>query len=103
MSRPIRRLAVATAAVTIGALAGGAATAPAVVPPKDCGRMTVEGKRYQVKVDQITCRSGKRYAKTYLTSRRKPSGYTCRRYPVRKNRVVFLCNNGRKQFLAIRR
>ena len=103
MLRPTPRLVAVAATVTIGALAGGAATAPAVVPPKDCGRMTVEGKRYQVKVDQISCRSGKRYTKTYLTSSRKPSGYTCRRYTARKGRVTFTCNDGRKQFFAIRR
>jgi hypothetical protein len=76
---------------------------PAVVPPKDCGRMTVAGKRIQVKVDQITCKSGKRYASRYVRRRSKPRGYTCRRYASRKGRVLFYCNNGRKIFFAIRR
>ena len=29
------------------------AAATAVVPPKNCGTMTISGKRYQVKADQI--------------------------------------------------
>jgi hypothetical protein len=86
----------------VGALVVPASTA-AVVPPEDCGRMTVDGKRIQVKVDQITCKSGKRYASTYMRSRSKPSGYRCRRYPSKKGRVLFYCNNGRKIFFAIRR
>ena len=93
----------ALAATAAGALAAGPALAPAVVPPRDCGTMSVSGKRYQVKVDQISCRDGKSYTKTYLQKRTKPGGYTCKRYPVRKNRVSFYCNDGRKVFFAIRR
>ena len=78
-------------------------TAPAVVPPRDCGNMSVSGKAYQIKVDQISCRDGKGYSKTYIQRRTKPRGYTCKRYPTRKNRVSFYCNNGRKIFFAIRR
>jgi hypothetical protein len=102
VNRSTIRLA-ALSAATAGALAAGPAIAPAVVPPRDCGRMSVDGKRYQVKVDQIACKSGKSYAKTYIQRRTKPSGYTCKRYPSRKNRVAFYCNNGRKIFFAIRR
>ena len=92
--------------IALLALAGALAlpvSTPAVVPPKDCGRMTVSGKRIQVKVDQITCKSGKRYATNFMRSRSKPSGYTCRTYPPKKNRVRFYCNNGRKIFFAITR
>ena len=88
------------------ALAGALAlpvSTPAVVPPNDCGRMTVAGKRIQVKVDQITCKSGKRYATNFMRSRSKPSGYRCRTYTPKKNRVRFYCNNGRKIFFAITR
>ncbi len=102
MTRSTIRLT-ALAATAAGALAAGPALAPAVVPPRDCGTMSVSGKRYQVKVDQISCRSGKSYAKTYVQRRTKPSGYSCKSYPVRKNRVSFYCNNGRKIFFAIRR
>jgi hypothetical protein len=77
--------------------------ATAVVPPKNCGTMSVSGKRYQVKADQISCRSGRDYARRYLRSSRKPRGYRCRDYPSKKGRVDFYCNNGRKIFFAIRR
>ena len=87
--------------VTAG-LALPAAT-EAVVPPKDCGRMTVGGKPYQVKSDQISCTAGRRYAKAYLQSRTKPQGYRCTRPSTARNRVTFYCNDGRKIFFAIRR
>ena len=77
--------------------------ASAVVPPKDCGMMRVDGKRYQVKVDQITCRSGRSYATKYLERKSRPSGYRCRTYPSHKGRVRFYCHSGRKIFFAIRR
>ena len=96
----IRALLLATAAAALLALP---TLATAVVPPKNCGTMTVSGKRYQVKADQISCRSGREYAKRFITSGRKPSGYRCRDYPSRKGRVDFYCNDGRKIFFAIRR
>jgi hypothetical protein len=77
--------------------------ATAVVPPKNCGTTSVSGKRYQVKADQISCRSGRDYARRYLRTGRKPRGYRCRDYPSKKGRVDFYCNNRRKIFFAIRR
>ena len=97
------RLPILAALLASLAVALTAAPTPAVVPPEDCGRMTVSGKRIQVKVDQITCKSGKRYATNFMRSRSKPRGYTCRTYPAKKNRVRFYCNNGRKIFFAITR
>jgi hypothetical protein len=103
VTRTVPRLTALAATAAITALAGTAATAPAVVPPRDCGNMSVSGKRYQIKVDQISCKDGKGYAKKYIQSRSKPRGYSCKRYPARKNRVTFYCNNGRRVFFAIRR
>jgi hypothetical protein len=91
-----------TAAATLAALCLPAA-ATAVVPPKNCGTMTVEGKRYQVKADQISCSTGRDHARRYLKQRKKPRGYTCRDLSKSKGRVTFTCNNGRKVFFAIRR
>jgi hypothetical protein len=99
----IRPTTAVAAVAAAAALAAAPATAPAVVPPRDCGNMSVSGKRYQVKVDQISCSSGKSHAKTYIRSASKPRGYSCKRYPSRKNRVRFYCNNGRRIFFAIRR
>ncbi|HEX8206330.1 MAG TPA: hypothetical protein VF587_09760 [Solirubrobacteraceae bacterium] len=89
------------AAVVAALLVPTAATA--VVPPKNCGTITVSGKRFQVKVDQISCASGKRYAKRYISRHRKPSGYKCQEPSKAKGRVNFYCNNGRKIFFGIRR
>jgi len=79
------------------------AAAPAVVPPKNCGTMTVKSKRYQVKADQISCKTGRRHTRRYLSRRAKPRGYTCKNLSKEKGRVTFTCNNGRKVFFAIRR
>jgi hypothetical protein len=77
--------------------------APAVVPPKNCGIITVNAKRYQIKADQISCRTAKRYSRRYLSTRVRPRGYRCTRKPDRRNKLRFLCYSGRKQFFAIRR
>jgi hypothetical protein len=75
----------------------------AVVPPKNCGTMSVKGKRYQVKADQMSCTTGRDHARRYLQNGRKPRGYRCRDYPSKKGRVDFYCNKSKKIFFAIRR
>ena len=89
--------AAAIAAVVLAPSAG------AIVPPKDCGRTTLAGKRYQVKVDQISCSTGRTYVKNLALHHRKPRGYSCQTFKAQKNRVRWSCNNGRKVFFAIRR
>jgi hypothetical protein len=98
---PSRMLSVALA-VACCALAAPVGVG-AVVPPRDCGRMTLKGKPYQVKVDQISCADGRGYARDYVVRKAKPRGYRCREYPSRKGRVRFYCANGRKVVFAIRR
>jgi hypothetical protein len=79
------------------------ASAPAVVPPKNCGTVKVKGKRYTVKADQMRCTTARRYSTNYLISRkRKPRGYRCERYG-RETKLVFRCVKGRANFFAIRR
>ena len=80
-----------------------APAATAVVPPKNCGTLTVKSKRYQVKADQISCSTGRDHARRYLRTGRKPRGYRCKDYRSRRGSVDFYCNNGRKVFFAIRR
>lgn len=95
---------------TIAALAGALAlpgalapTAPAIVPPKDCGFVKVSSKRYNIKADQMTCRVAVKYSIAYLKStRNKPKGYTCERYG-RETKLKFRCRNGVKNFFAIKR
>jgi hypothetical protein len=103
VSRSTTKLGLAAVIAVTTALAAGPAVAPAVVPPRDCGNMKVSGKRYQIKVDQISCKDGKGYAKKYIVNRSKPRGYRCKQYPSKRNRVRFYCNNGRRVFFAIRR
>ena len=96
------RTLIALAAGLLCTLAMGSA-AHAVVPPRDCGRMTLKGKPYQVKVDQITCADGKRFTRDYVEHKVTPRGYKCRNYPTKKGRVKFYCANGRRVFFGIRR
>jgi hypothetical protein len=101
MPAPVRT-AVAAVAATLAALLA-APGAGAVVPPTDCGRLAVAGKRLQVKVDQISCRDGLGYTKRYVREGTVPRGYACRRFTPRRGRVLFSCSKGRRVFFAIRR
>ena len=49
----------------------------ATVPPKNCGMMSVKGKRYQIKADQMRCTTAKTYSRRYLSRHSRPSGYGC--------------------------
>ncbi|HYF25508.1 MAG TPA: hypothetical protein VD931_07190 [Baekduia sp.] len=95
---PVRRT---TALLAVAAGLGLAAPAPAVVPPRDCGSLTVKGKRYNVKADQLRCADAKAWTRTYLERRRAPRGYRCRRYTDTK--LTFRCHRGVRTFFAIRR
>jgi hypothetical protein len=80
------------------------AAAHAIVPPRDCGRLSVSSRTYVVKADQLPCRDAKRYTSRYLgRSHVKPSGYTCRRYKASETALAFRCTRGIKTFFAIRR
>jgi hypothetical protein len=67
----------AVAAVVAGLVA---TTSQAIVPPKDCGRMTVSHKRWHIKADQISCKRARSYAKAYIAHHTRPPHYTCHRY-----------------------
>jgi hypothetical protein len=84
------------AALVLGPVAG------ATVPPKNCGMLSVEGKRYQIKADQIRCTSAKTYSRRYLRSHSRPSGYSCRDYS-RSTKLKFRCTKSVRVFFAIRR
>ena len=76
--------------------------APAPVPPRDCGMLEARGKRFNIKADQIRCRTARSYAKAYLLDSREPSGYRCRDYG-RDTRIKFRCSKGDRVLFAIRR
>jgi hypothetical protein len=102
----ITRFAVilATGAGLVGASLA-AAPAGAIVPPKDCKIITVGGKRYNIKSDQLKCKTARQYSATYLRTHHKPSGYVCNRYTGSK--IVFRCvaakYNPDRTFFAIKK
>lgn len=75
---------------------------PAIVPPSDCGTLTVKAKRYSIKSDQLRCATARSHARRYLSSKVKPSGYRCRDYGS-STKLKFRCSRGVKVFFAIRR
>ncbi len=89
-------------ALTCVALAAIAAPSPAIVPPTDCGRLTVKAKRYTIKADQLRCVTARSHASRYLSRHRRPSGYRCREFG-RESKLEFRCARGIKVFFAIRR
>ena len=78
------------AALAVGLTLG---SAHAIVPPKDCGRMTVSHKRWRIKADQISCKRARSYARAYIAHRTRPRGYTCHRY--RHSSLYAKCVNTR--------
>ena len=76
--------------------------ASATVPPKDCGMLSVKSKRYQIKADQITCRTAKTYSRRYLGHHTRPSGYRCSNFS-KSTKLRFRCSKNVRVFFAIRR
>jgi hypothetical protein len=87
------------ALLATGLMATGAG---ATVPPKDCGKITVKSKRYQIKADQMRCDTAKTYSRRYLSRHARPSGYRCRSYSG-GTALKFRCSKRVKVFFAIRR
>jgi len=79
-----------------------AAPSPAPVAPRNCGMMTVKGKRYQVKADQIRCKTAKTWTRRYLSRSDRPSGYSCRNYGS-ETKLKFRCWKSERVFFAIKR
>jgi hypothetical protein len=99
-----RRPAVATLAfaLSVAVLLVMAAPSPAPVAPRNCGMMSVEGQRYQVKADQIRCRTAKTWTRRYLRDADRPSRYRCRSYSSSRA-LKFRCWKRQRVFFAIRR
>jgi hypothetical protein len=96
-----RILVVVTA---VFALAAGLAPSPAwaPVPPRNCGMLEQSGKRFNIKADQLRCRTARKYARRYLGSHTRPRGYSCRDYG-RETSIKFRCSKGNRVIFAIRR
>ena len=88
--------------ISAACLVGLTVQAAAIVPPRNCGVLTANGNRYNIKADQLRCRTARTYARRYLTSARKPRGYRCRNYG-RQTRIKFRCSRGIRVVFAIRR
>jgi hypothetical protein len=103
-SWPIPRacLVAVALAITGTALAAFAQPSPAIVPPSNCGMLTVKAKRYNIKADQLRCRTARTYASRYLAKRHRPGGYRCRDFNG-ETKLKFRCARGIKVFFAIRR
>lgn len=82
-----------------------APAAEAIVPPRDCGRLTIGTRTFNVKADQMRCADARTYTRRYLGGRRlKPKGFTCRRYSASETSLAFRCSGSRNRtFFAIRR
>jgi hypothetical protein len=76
--------------------------AGAIVPPKNCGMMTVKGKRYQIKADQMRCTPARTYSARYLRTHQRPTGYRCTDYRS-GTALKFRCYKRLRVFFAIRR
>lgn len=74
----------------------------ATVPPKNCGMMSVNGKRYQIKADQMRCTTAKTYSRRYLSRHSRPSGYRCTDFGS-STKLKFRCAKGVRVFFAIKR
>ena len=93
-----------TAAFASGVILAMLAVAPAaaIVPPKNCKNMVVDGKRYKIKADQMRCAKARKYSRKYLRSHDEPRGFSCQDYG-RETRIKFRCSREIKVFFAIRR
>lgn len=91
-------------AVAVALFLGAIVVQPAgaTVPPKDCGMMTVNGKRYQIKADQMRCDPARTYSRRYLRSHTQPTGYRCTDFRS-GTKLKFRCSRSIRVFFAIKR
>jgi hypothetical protein len=101
MIRP-SRAAGAALLLAFGICAVAGPSAGATVPPRNCGIMIVESKRYQIKADRMRCTTAKTYSRRYLSSHSRPSGYRCSDF-AGSTKLKFRCAKGVRVFFAIKR
>jgi hypothetical protein len=103
--RPATILTALLAAAALFAAAFAAGPAGAIVPPKDCGKVKVGHKTYNIKADQLKCASARDYSVTYLKTHHKPRYYSC--YSYSGSSIKFRCiatkYNPDRTFWAIKR
>jgi len=106
MTTPVRILVALATAGALLAAALAPAPAGAVVPPRNCGTITVKDKKWQIKADQIRCRKAKKYSRAYIRSYSTPRYYKCKPGP-RRSSLWRTCTAARynpdRQFIIIKR
>jgi hypothetical protein len=93
---------VAAFALVVAVLLSFPAVSPAPVTPVNCGLITVQGKKMQIKADQVRCTTAKKWARRYLESRWRPSGYSCRNGSS-STKLKFRCWKRQRTYFAIKR
>lgn len=66
-------------------------------PPRTCGRIQVHGALI-VRVHQLKCRTGIRWARAYAAHRAVPRGYTCTPYRGPMSGIPWVCRNNRVSY-----
>jgi hypothetical protein len=79
-----------------------AAPSPAPVTPRKCGEITVGSREYLIKADQIRCKTARRWARGYLRTGWRPSGYRCRNAGS-SSALKFRCWKSQRTYFAIKR
>ena len=105
MKRTTRYVSILGAAAALAGAGVAAGPAGAIVPPKNCGKVSVKGKTYNIKADQLKCTKARDYSVAYLKSHKKPRYYSCFTYS--GSSIKFRCIATRyapdKTFWAIKR
>jgi hypothetical protein len=80
--------------------------AGAIVPPRECGTLTVGTRKFNIKSDQLRCTTAKKYAANYIRSHTRPRYYTCKK-GASGSSLAFRCvaahYNPDRTFFAIKR
>jgi len=93
---------VAAFALVVAVLLTFPAPSPAPVAPVNCGNISVKGKTFQVKADQIRCATAKKWTRKYLQASWRPSGYSCRK-GASSSSLKFRCWKRSRTYFAIKR
>ena len=91
----------AALAIAVAACLGAAVPAAATVPPRDCGSLRADGKRFGVKSHQLRCPLARRHARRWLATERRPAGWRCTE--PRGTRLKLHCARGERVLFVIRR
>ena len=77
-------------------------TAPAIVPPKACKAIKVDGKKHRIRADGVTCRFARRKGRIFLDTRREPRGYDCDKYPGSSLKTFNCAKGTTKKFYGLK-